>query len=350
MKKLSMTLSSPEVPLTDGKGVVTASVNNGGEQPERVVLGAFASGAPLTAPPAAAGAAAPPAGTAAPATAGAGAAPPAGTGVPATAGAAASPTWTTIDRPLRTIAPGATEQYEVRFDTSGAVPGSYPVKLLPYSADEAPEDYADLARIVTLVVPAPETPVVPKKKFPWWIPVAAAVLVLALGAVLFFLLRPGPVPVALDDYTPVEGLYTEATQVTLTGQLVEPTVVRIGETQIKAAKVSDTRWSFTMPPATGAGDVRLTIESGGKQVALAAFRYTAPPQPPQPSPQPSPSSTPGDDGGSGLPLCKRIPRACEILVDPGPVIRIPRDFVRPGDGVIDPGDIIVPLDDVRVER
>jgi hypothetical protein len=349
MKKLSMTLSSPEVPLTDGKGVVTASVNNGGEQPERVVLGAFASGAPLTAPPAAAGAAAPPAGTAAPATAGAGAAPPAGTGVPATAGAAASPTWTTIDRPLRTIAPGATEQYEVRFDTSGAVPGSYPVKLLPYSADEAPEDYADLARIVTLVVPAPETPVVPKKKFPWWIPVAAAVLVLALGAVLFFLLRPGPVPVALDDYTPVEGLYTEATQVTLTGQLVEPTVVRIGETQIKAAKVSDTQWSFTMPPATGAGDVRLTIESGGEQVALAAFRYTAPPQPSS-QPSPSPSSTPGDDGGGVLPLCKRIPRACEIHVDRGPVIRIPRDFVRPGDGVIDPGDIIVPLDDVRVER
>jgi hypothetical protein len=349
MKNLSMTLSSAEVALTEGKGAVTASVNNGGAQAERVVLGAFASGTPLAAP-------SPPAGPATGSTPGAAPDAPRSPEVPptpatpatpataATSATTAAPTWTAIDRPLRTIAPGATEQYEVRFDTTGAAPGSYPVKLIPYSADEAPEDYADLAHVVSLVVPAPTTPVVPKKKFRWWIPVAAAVLVLVLGAVAFFLLRPAPAPdLALTDYTPTEGLYTEATQVTLIGQLVDPTIVRVGETQIPADQVGNDRWSFSMPPGTGPGDVRLTVLSGGEQVALAAFRYTAPPQPSQP-----PDG--GGGGGGGFSLCKRIPEACVIAVDPGPVVRIPDDWVRPGDGVLDPGDIIVPRGDLQFDR
>ncbi|MCU1442914.1 MAG: hypothetical protein JWQ59_1064, partial [Cryobacterium sp.] len=41
MKKLSMTLSSAEVTLADGKGTVTASVNNASAAAERGGLGAF---------------------------------------------------------------------------------------------------------------------------------------------------------------------------------------------------------------------------------------------------------------------------------------------------------------------
>ncbi|MCU1443111.1 MAG: putative serine/threonine-protein kinase, partial [Cryobacterium sp.] len=143
-----MTLSSENVLLVDGKGTLTASVHNASSDDERVVLGAF--------PP-----------TDAPAT-----------GSPA-------PTWATVEKPLRSIAPEATEQYEVSFDTTGAAPGTYPVKLIPYSADEAPEDYADLAHIVTLEVPKPKPGPVPPPK--WWIYVAAAAVVLLLIGVTVFL-------------------------------------------------------------------------------------------------------------------------------------------------------------------
>jgi hypothetical protein len=192
VKKISMTLSSADVTLTDGRGSLTASVTNGSETPERVVLGAFASGAPLAA-------GAPPAGPETGADAG-----PlvAATGDPA----AAKPTWTTVDRPLRTIGAGATEQYAVSFDTQGAEPGTYPVKLIPYSADEAPDDYADLGVVVRLAVPpgrvgAPKA----KRTFPWWIViVAGAVLVIAAAVALFLATRgPGTEPEPLAQPEPL---------------------------------------------------------------------------------------------------------------------------------------------------
>ncbi|MDQ6739414.1 MAG: Ig-like domain-containing protein [Actinomycetota bacterium] len=149
MKDITMTLSSPDVKLVNGKASLTASVSNGSAAPQRVVLGAF----------------------------------------PGSAGTAAqSATWTTIGRPLRTIPAVSIEQYLVEFDTTGAAPGTYPVKLIAYSADEAPEEYSDQGHVISLVVDP--QPVVPPKKFPWWMVIAGAALVLVVGAaVVFFLTR-----------------------------------------------------------------------------------------------------------------------------------------------------------------
>ncbi|UKA62508.1 PASTA domain-containing protein [Arthrobacter sp. FW306-04-A] len=155
MSTITMTLSSPTVELKDGKGSLTASVTNGAPGPERVVLGAF-PGMESTPP---------------------------------------SPSYTTIPTPLRTIAAGATEQYLVNFDTTGAAPGSYPVKLIAYSADDAPEDYADQAHVVTLTVTKPvETPK-PRPGFPWlWVIIGGVVLLAAIGGVIWFLLKDATVP------------------------------------------------------------------------------------------------------------------------------------------------------------
>ncbi|MFF1830310.1 PASTA domain-containing protein [Paenarthrobacter sp. NPDC058040] len=154
MTTITMTLSSPDVILKDGKGSLTASVTNGSPGPERVVLGAFPG--QVTNPP--------------------------------------SKTYTTIPNPLRTIAAGATEQYVVNFDTAGAAAGSYPVKLIAYSADDAPEDYADQAHVVTLNVPAAEAPK-PAPKFPWiWVIIGGVVLLAVIGAILFFIFKDANVP------------------------------------------------------------------------------------------------------------------------------------------------------------
>ncbi|WP_120522494.1 PASTA domain-containing protein [Arthrobacter celericrescens] len=151
MGTITMTLSSPTVVLKDGKGSLTASVTNGGGAPARVVLGAFPGGA-------------------------------------------APETYTDIPDPLRTLAAGATEQYLAKFDTTGAAPGSYPVKLIAYSADDAPEDYADQARVVTLEVPAPSTPA-PAPGFPWlWVIIGGVVLLAVVGGVLWFLFKDASVP------------------------------------------------------------------------------------------------------------------------------------------------------------
>jgi PASTA domain len=151
MNTITMTLSSPTVTLKDGKGSLTASVTNGTGGPERVVLGAFPGGS-------------------------------------------AAETWTAIPDPLRTLAAGATEQYLVTFDTTKAAPGNYPVKLIAYSADDAPENYADQARVVTLEVPAPATPP-PTPGFPWlWVIIGGVVLLAVVGGVLWFLFKDASVP------------------------------------------------------------------------------------------------------------------------------------------------------------
>lgn len=149
MKAITMTLSSPDVKLVNGRASLTASVSNGTPEPQRVVLGAF----------------------------------------PVSSGTqpASTSTWTTVEQPLRTIAPDATEQYVANFDTTAAPPGTYLVKLIAYSADEAPEEYSDQGSTVQLVVTPPPPP--PPGKFPWWIVITGAVLVLVLIGVVFLLTR-----------------------------------------------------------------------------------------------------------------------------------------------------------------
>ena len=161
MSTIALTLTASTVTAADGAATLTASVTNSAAVPARIVLGAFGpAGAPANA-----------AGTA----------------------------WTKIDRPLREVAPGATEQYTITFAPGADVAaGSYPVRFIAYSADQAPEEHADQARQVDVVVPAkPVTP--PAPKFVWWPWAVAAGLLLVAGIVAFVLLRDtgptvGPTP------------------------------------------------------------------------------------------------------------------------------------------------------------
>jgi hypothetical protein len=266
VKKITMTLSSADVTLSAGRGSLTASVTNASATPERVVLGAFTAGSALPSAAAQASASAP---ASVPASAPAGPAP-----ANPDAEVATKPTWTTIDRPLRTIGAGATEQYEVSFDTTGADPGTYQVKLLPYSADEAPEDYADLGVVVRLVVPAEKVVPPPPKRFPWWIAVLAAVVVLLGAGVWIFLATRGP-DLALTSFSPSSGPATGGTEVHIVGRFTDPTVVSLGDTRVKATRVSDEEYVFATPPVTETGQKALRVQSHGKSLGVVVFDYQA---------------------------------------------------------------------------
>jgi len=262
MKKISMTLSSTTVELTQGKGTITASVTNASAASERVVLGAFPAGAPNS--------------------------------LPGSTGA-------TIANPLRTIEPGATVQYEVQFNTAGATPGRYGVKLIPYSADEAPEDYAELGFVVQIVVP--EVAPVVARKFPWWIVAIVGAVVILGGAVTAFILTRGAPAeqLALSSFTPSQGGIEGGTTVILTGRFGESTIVTVGETAVATARVSDTEVTFSTPPAEEGGQVPLTVDSDGQQLGVAIFEYVAP------------RPTFGGGGGVIVDFCAANPRACVVV-------------------------------------
>lgn len=167
MSVLTLTLTATEVRATRGTAsTVTASVTNSAAVPARVVLGAYP---PLAGTVAATG--------------------------PAATGAAG---WTSVERPLRELAGGATEQYTVTITPpADAAAGDHVVRLIAYDADRPPEEYSDQAQQVRVALaPAPA----PAAGIPWWVYAVAAVLVVAVGAVAFLLLRPAPVP--LPEPTP----------------------------------------------------------------------------------------------------------------------------------------------------
>jgi hypothetical protein len=154
MTTITLSVSSNDVQLKEGQGSITASVTNGGPAPERVVLAAF----------------------------------------PADGGEPPQKTYTDLPDTPRTIGPGQTEQYTVAFDTAGAPAGRRSVKLIAYSADEAPEDYADQAQVVTFVVPEAAQPG-KKRSLLWlWISLGALVLVAAIGTFAWALLKDVTVP------------------------------------------------------------------------------------------------------------------------------------------------------------
>lgn len=165
MNDITMTLSSPQVSLVEGKGSLTVSVTNASTASQRIVLGAF---------PVASG----------------------DVGGADTEAPAVAPI-ANVDRPLRTVAAGATEQYTVSFDVSTSDPGDHPVRLIGYSADRAPEEYADQAQTVTLTVPAVPEPA--KKAFPWWIVILAGALLVVAAIVVVVLVVMGTGP---DDVQP----------------------------------------------------------------------------------------------------------------------------------------------------
>src|SRR5512141_3015151 len=98
MKAISVTTSGTSVSLAGGPGSLTATVSNQGRDDERVVLVVVAQG-----------------------------------------GGAPAPT-SPVEKPLREIEAGASEQYLVTFSPGAAAPGTYPVKIVAYPADEAPEE------------------------------------------------------------------------------------------------------------------------------------------------------------------------------------------------------------------
>ncbi len=63
------------------------------------------------------------------------------------------------------------------------------MRFIAYSADQAPEEHADQARQVDVVVPAKQATTV-KPPFVWWPWAVAAALVLVAGVVGFIVVRP----------------------------------------------------------------------------------------------------------------------------------------------------------------
>lgn len=179
MSTITLTTATASLTLVGGRATTTVSVTNSGTQPERVTLGVFpsATGASTpsstpTPPPST-----PPATGAAPAAG----APPAPPPAPAE--------WVVVDRPTRDLAAGQTEQFVVTCTAPPTLPaGSHRVRLIAYSATQAPEENAAQARELEIVAPAP--PVSPVKAgMPWWIWAIAAALVVAVVAVGFAVLR-----------------------------------------------------------------------------------------------------------------------------------------------------------------
>jgi hypothetical protein len=166
MSAVVLLLPVTQVDATQGRAVVTASVTNSGATPQRIVLAAF-----------------PPPGT------------PSG-------GTTPNPVaWTTVDRPLREIAAGATEQFTVTIaPPAGAPTGRFPLRFIAYSADSAPEENADQARQLEVTI-APGAAVPASKKSPWWIYAVAAALVVIVGVVAFQLV-PRPTPAATVSASP----------------------------------------------------------------------------------------------------------------------------------------------------
>ncbi len=157
MSNVVLTIPTAQVEVTSGGATTAASVTNTSDAGARIVLGIFAPvGAEGTVPASATG-------------------------------------WTRVERPVREIPPGATEQFTVSFEPpDGTAAGAYAVRVIAYAADGAPEESADQAHRIDVVVPAVAVPPPPRTR--WWIYAVAAVLVVAVGVVAFLLLRPGDEP------------------------------------------------------------------------------------------------------------------------------------------------------------
>ncbi len=163
MGGITVSLAAPQVALAGGRGSVTASVTSA--DADRVVVSVVR---------------------------------PAGGDVPA-----AEPAWASVERGLRPLAAGATEQFVVTFaPPPGTAPGVYEAKIVAYPADAAPEEYADRGQVVRLAVAPTTAPPPQRRRFVWWPWVLAALALLAAIAVAVVLLtrstEPPPEPAPVD--------------------------------------------------------------------------------------------------------------------------------------------------------
>jgi len=158
MKDIVVTVAAPEVALTDGRGTITVTVVNREPRPERVVLTALG-------------------GTTSP---------------------TAVPPVTTVDRPLRDVGPGQTEQFVASIDATAATAGLHTVRFVAAPSEEAAEEYADRAASTSVVVAERVVVVKPPRRFPWWVVAVAALVVVVV--VTFVVVRshsgstPPPTP------------------------------------------------------------------------------------------------------------------------------------------------------------
>lgn len=172
---VSVTAASRLVTLAGGHNSLVVTVKNEAREPQRVVLAAYPPrGAPI--PDGVTPSGATPTGMSS------------GMPVGAPANVADVAGWTTVERPLRQIAGGGTEQYLVRWRRDRLPPGTHEVRFVAYPADRAPEEYVDAGQVVQVVVPTPSPAQHPRRR--WWLLALAVVLVGALGAVAFALTRP----------------------------------------------------------------------------------------------------------------------------------------------------------------
>jgi hypothetical protein len=109
-------------------------------------------------------------------------------------GDGADPSWFAVEDPQRVVPANGSAAYLVDVTIPPTAPaGSYSLQGRVYSADTAPEEGSVLSGRVLFQV-GPQTPV--KKPFPWWIPVAAGLLVLVIGIVTWLVLASGNEPAA----------------------------------------------------------------------------------------------------------------------------------------------------------
>lgn len=197
MSDVSVSLATPQVTVVEGRGSVTASVT--APAAERVVVAVVRT---------------------------------VGGDVPS-----ADPAWATVDRPLRALAAGATEQYALTFvPPAGTAPGLYEAKVVAYPADAAPEEYASRGQVVRLDVPPTTAPPTPRTGRRWWPWVLAAVVLLAAVATVVVLLTrpdpPPPEPEPLDlvgSWTLVEGVGPDGPFAPVSGSPVSFVVNENGE-------------------------------------------------------------------------------------------------------------------------
>lgn len=167
MSTITLTSAASSLTLVGGRATATVSVTNSGTQPERVTVGVF--------PPA---------------------------GAPPTSPAPAE--WVAVDRPTRDLAPGQTEQLTVTCTAPPTLPpGQHRVRLIAYSATQAPEENAAQARELEILAPAPQTAPAAKAGIPWWVWAVAAGLVVLVVGVGFLVLRDrGEPPTAQPTASP----------------------------------------------------------------------------------------------------------------------------------------------------
>ena len=115
----------------------------------------------------------------------------------------AKPEWFSVaGESIRDFAPDATEQVVVQLGVpKGSRPGTYRFRLDAVSEADPDEVFTEGPFVAFKVAPPTE----PKKRFPWWIPVAvgAAILLSVVGALAFLVLRddepnPAAVPAVIS--------------------------------------------------------------------------------------------------------------------------------------------------------